>query len=65
MFYKCIGCDYLDFDIKISSVVHWCILQYCNGGDLADYLTAKGTLSEGTIVVFLRQIGKVKVRIGG
>uniref|UniRef100_A0A8C6VNA4 non-specific serine/threonine protein kinase n=1 Tax=Naja naja TaxID=35670 RepID=A0A8C6VNA4_NAJNA len=30
--------------------------QYCNGGDLADYLQAKGTLSEDTIRVFLQQI---------
>ena len=33
-------------------------LQYCNGGDLADYLNAKGTLSEDTIRSFLRQLGK-------
>uniref|UniRef100_A0A8C0LB87 non-specific serine/threonine protein kinase n=1 Tax=Canis lupus dingo TaxID=286419 RepID=A0A8C0LB87_CANLU len=32
------------------------ILKYCNGGDLADYLQAKGTLSEDTIRVFLHQI---------
>lgn len=31
--------------------------QYCNGGDLADYLSAKGTLSEDTIRLFLRQLG--------
>ncbi|KAI4877725.1 hypothetical protein NFI96_021975 [Prochilodus magdalenae] len=30
--------------------------QYCNGGDLADYLHSKGTLSEDTIRVFLQQI---------
>ncbi|KFD62738.1 hypothetical protein M514_25119 [Trichuris suis] len=29
---------------------------YCNGGDLADYLQAKGTLSEDTIRLLLRQI---------
>ncbi len=33
------------------------VFQYCNGGDLADYLQAKGTLSEDTIAVFLRQMG--------
>ncbi|XP_057570832.1 serine/threonine-protein kinase ULK2 isoform X2 [Hippopotamus amphibius kiboko] len=32
------------------------VMEYCNGGDLADYLQAKGTLSEDTIRVFLRQI---------
>lgn len=31
-------------------------MEYCNGGDLADYLRAKGTLSEDTIHIFLRQI---------
>ena len=34
------------------------IFQYCNGGDLADYLNAKGTLSEDTIRGFLRQLGE-------
>ncbi|XP_022096208.1 serine/threonine-protein kinase unc-51-like isoform X2 [Acanthaster planci] len=32
------------------------VMEYCNGGDLADYLHAKGTLSEDTIRFFLRQI---------
>lgn len=32
------------------------VMEYCNGGDLADYLQAKGTLSEDTISQFLRQI---------
>ncbi|KRX83965.1 Serine/threonine-protein kinase unc-51, partial [Trichinella sp. T6] len=32
------------------------VMEYCNGGDLADYLQAKGTLSEETIRLFLRQI---------
>ncbi|XP_049494023.1 serine/threonine-protein kinase ULK2 isoform X3 [Panthera uncia] len=32
------------------------VMEYCNGGDLADYLQAKGTLSEDTIRVFLHQI---------
>ncbi|KAK8763900.1 hypothetical protein V5799_033491 [Amblyomma americanum] len=30
--------------------------RYCNGGDLAEYLLEKGTLSENTIRLFLRQI---------
>ncbi|KAH1016219.1 hypothetical protein HUJ04_007480 [Dendroctonus ponderosae] len=30
--------------------------QYCNGGDLADYLSAKGSLSEDTIRLFLNQL---------
>ncbi|XP_052800212.1 serine/threonine-protein kinase ULK2-like isoform X2 [Mya arenaria] len=33
------------------------VMEYCNGGDLADYLQAKGTLSEDTISYFLKQIG--------
>ena len=32
------------------------VMEYCNGGDLADYLHAKGTLSEDTVRLFLRQI---------
>jgi len=32
------------------------VMEYCNGGDLADYLNAKGTLSEDTIRMFLRQL---------
>uniref|UniRef100_A0A7N8Y6E9 non-specific serine/threonine protein kinase n=1 Tax=Mastacembelus armatus TaxID=205130 RepID=A0A7N8Y6E9_9TELE len=39
-------------EIKILKVS----LLYCNGGDLADYLHSKGTLSEDTIRVFLQQI---------
>ncbi|XP_023220462.1 serine/threonine-protein kinase ULK2-like [Centruroides sculpturatus] len=31
-------------------------MEYCNGGDLADYLHAKGTLSEDTICLFLKQL---------
>uniref|UniRef100_A0A182UD11 Protein kinase domain-containing protein n=1 Tax=Anopheles melas TaxID=34690 RepID=A0A182UD11_9DIPT len=30
--------------------------MYCNGGDLADYLAVKGTLSEDTIRLFLGQL---------
>jgi len=32
------------------------VMEYCNRGDLADYLTLKGTLSEDTIRFFLKQI---------
>lgn len=31
------------------------VMEYCNGGDLADYLQAKGALSETTIQWFLQQ----------
>lgn len=41
------------------------LLQYCNGGDLADYLNAKGTLSEDTIRLFLIQLaGAMKALYG-
>uniref|UniRef100_A0A1A9V4D1 Protein kinase domain-containing protein n=1 Tax=Glossina austeni TaxID=7395 RepID=A0A1A9V4D1_GLOAU len=30
--------------------------EYCNGGDLADYLNVKGTLSEDTVRLFLIQL---------
>uniref|UniRef100_H3CKX3 non-specific serine/threonine protein kinase n=1 Tax=Tetraodon nigroviridis TaxID=99883 RepID=H3CKX3_TETNG len=44
----------LDFQETVSSV--FLVMEYCNGGDLADYLHSKGTLSEDTIRVFLQQI---------
>lgn len=34
------------------------IMEYCNGGDLAEYLQTKGTLSEDTIRVFVLQIAR-------
>ncbi|KAM4577954.1 serine/threonine-protein kinase ULK1a isoform 1-T1 [Fundulus diaphanus] len=34
------------------------IMEYCNGGDLAEYLQTKGTLSEDTIRVFLQQMAR-------
>ncbi|KAJ7988455.1 hypothetical protein DPEC_G00323720 [Dallia pectoralis] len=43
-----------DFQETASSV--YLVMEYCNGGDLADYLLSKGTLSEDTIRVFLQQI---------
>ncbi|XP_055534724.1 serine/threonine-protein kinase ULK2 [Wyeomyia smithii] len=32
------------------------VMEYCSGGDLADYLAVKGTLSEDTIRLFLCQL---------
>jgi len=32
-------------------------MEYCNHGDLADYLLEKQTLNEGTIQHFFAQIG--------
>ncbi|XP_059510873.1 serine/threonine-protein kinase ULK1 isoform X2 [Stegostoma tigrinum] len=43
-----------DFQEMASSV--YLVMEYCNGGDLADYLHSKGTLSEDTIRLFLQQI---------
>ncbi|KAK2837583.1 hypothetical protein Q5P01_014795 [Channa striata] len=34
------------------------VMEYCSGGDLAEYLHSKGTLSEDTIRVFLQQIAQ-------
>nr|CAB3267501.1 serine/threonine-protein kinase ULK1-like [Phallusia mammillata] len=44
------------FECKESSQNVYLVMEYCNGGDLADYLQAKGTLSEDVIRIFLRQI---------
>ncbi|XP_056008994.1 serine/threonine-protein kinase ULK2-like isoform X13 [Ostrea edulis] len=43
-------------DCKETTNHVYLVMEYCNGGDLADYLQAKGTLSEDTIASFLRQI---------
>uniref|UniRef100_A0AAR2M2Z9 non-specific serine/threonine protein kinase n=1 Tax=Pygocentrus nattereri TaxID=42514 RepID=A0AAR2M2Z9_PYGNA len=43
-------------ELKHENIVALHDFQYCNGGDLADYLHSKGTLSEDTIRVFLQQI---------
>ncbi|XP_022217983.2 serine/threonine-protein kinase unc-51 [Drosophila obscura] len=32
------------------------VMEYCNGGDLADYLSVKGSLSEDTVRLFLIQL---------
>uniref|UniRef100_A0A1B6G7F9 Protein kinase domain-containing protein n=1 Tax=Cuerna arida TaxID=1464854 RepID=A0A1B6G7F9_9HEMI len=44
------------FDCKESANHVFLVMEYCNGGDLADYLSVKGTLSEDTIRMFLRQL---------
>uniref|UniRef100_A0A6M2DRW0 non-specific serine/threonine protein kinase n=1 Tax=Xenopsylla cheopis TaxID=163159 RepID=A0A6M2DRW0_XENCH len=43
-------------DCKESAHNVYLVMEYCNGGDLADYLSAKGTLSEDTIRLFLCQL---------
>ncbi|KAF4527920.1 hypothetical protein B566_EDAN011311 [Ephemera danica] len=43
-------------DCKETPTNVYLVMEYCNGGDLADYLSAKGTLSEDTIRLFLRQL---------
>ncbi|XP_058137183.1 serine/threonine-protein kinase ULK1 isoform X2 [Dasypus novemcinctus] len=43
-----------DFQEMANSV--YLVMEYCNGGDLADYLHAMRTLSEDTIRLFLRQM---------
>ncbi|KAM4710374.1 serine/threonine-protein kinase ULK1 isoform 2-T2 [Discoglossus pictus] len=43
-----------DFQELANSV--YLVMEYCNGGDLADYLHTMRTLSEDTIRIFLQQI---------
>uniref|UniRef100_A0A8D1EXX8 non-specific serine/threonine protein kinase n=1 Tax=Sus scrofa TaxID=9823 RepID=A0A8D1EXX8_PIG len=43
-----------DFQEMANSV--YLVMEYCNGGDLADYLHTMRTLSEDTIRLFLQQI---------
>ncbi|KAM9465007.1 serine/threonine-protein kinase ULK1-like isoform 2-T2 [Salvelinus alpinus] len=50
----------LDFQEMAGCV--YLVMEYCNGGDLAEYLHSKATLSEDTIRIFLLQIaGAMKV----
>ncbi|XP_061149343.1 serine/threonine-protein kinase ULK1 isoform X2 [Syngnathus typhle] len=44
------------FSLTETASSVYLVMEYCNGGDLADYLHSKGTLSEDTIRVFLQQI---------
>lgn len=43
-------------DCKETTQYVYIVMEYCNGGDLADYLLQRGTLSEDTIRVFTKQI---------
>uniref|UniRef100_A0A224XE31 Putative serine/threonine kinase n=1 Tax=Panstrongylus lignarius TaxID=156445 RepID=A0A224XE31_9HEMI len=43
-------------DCKETAHNVFLVMEYCNGGDLADYLGVKGTLSEDTIRLFLNQL---------
>ncbi|XP_060521502.1 serine/threonine-protein kinase ULK2 isoform X2 [Cylas formicarius] len=43
-------------DCKETTNNVFLVMEYCNGGDLADYLAAKGSLSEDTIRLFLNQL---------
>ncbi|XP_054155017.1 serine/threonine-protein kinase ULK2-like [Oppia nitens] len=45
-------------DCKETQTHVFLVMEYCNGGDLADYLQTKGTLSEDTIRVFFKQIAE-------
>uniref|UniRef100_A0A671KTB7 non-specific serine/threonine protein kinase n=1 Tax=Sinocyclocheilus anshuiensis TaxID=1608454 RepID=A0A671KTB7_9TELE len=45
------------FCVDCALTVFVCLLlQYCNGGDLAEYLHSKGSLNEDTIRVLLQQL---------
>lgn len=43
-------------DCKETTQYVYIVMEYCNGGDLADYLFRRGTLSEDTIRLFTKQI---------
>ncbi|RWS29667.1 serine/threonine-protein kinase unc-51-like protein [Leptotrombidium deliense] len=43
-------------DCKETQNHVYLVMEYCNGGDLADFLHSNGTLSEDTIRLFLNQI---------
>lgn len=43
-------------DCKETATQVFLVMEYCNGGDLADYLQVMKTLSEDTIRLFLNQI---------
>lgn len=43
-------------DCKETPQSVYIVMEYCNGGDLADYLLQRGTLSEDTIRLFTKQI---------
>ncbi|XP_045448222.1 serine/threonine-protein kinase unc-51 [Melitaea cinxia] len=45
-------------DCMDSPAYVYVVMEYCNGGDLADYLQANGHLSEGTLRIFLRQLAE-------
>ncbi|UJR23652.1 hypothetical protein I4U23_026636 [Adineta vaga] len=44
------------FDCKESPNNVYLVMEFCNGGDLAEYLQTRQTLSEDTIAIFFRQI---------
>lgn len=44
------------YDVQETPNFVFLVMEFCNGGDLADYLQAKGTLREDTLRVFLQQI---------
>ncbi|XP_051534803.1 serine/threonine-protein kinase ULK2-like isoform X2 [Myxocyprinus asiaticus] len=44
------------YDVQETPSFVFLVMEYCNGGDLADYLQVKGTLREETIRIFLQQI---------
>ncbi|XP_037536623.1 serine/threonine-protein kinase ULK1a [Nematolebias whitei] len=46
----------LDYQEMGGSV--YLVMEYCNGGDLSEYLHSKGALSEDTIRAFLQQIAQ-------
>ncbi|XP_060799880.1 serine/threonine-protein kinase ULK2 isoform X3 [Neoarius graeffei] len=44
------------YDVQETPNFVFLVMEFCNGGDLADYLQAKGTLQEDTLRIILQQI---------
>jgi len=51
------------YDFKETDKSLIMVMEFCNGGDLAEYLRDKGTLSELTLSLFVRQLGDAMLAI--
>ena len=51
------------FDFNETDARLYMVMEFCNGGDLADYLRDKGTLSEETLQIFVKQLGRAILAI--
>merc|ERR1712176_1700444 len=51
------------FDFKETDKSLIMVMEFCNGGDLAEYLRDKGTLCELTLSLFVKQLGDAMLAI--